>query len=153
MLIKIDFFMKTFDFDQKSDSTQAIFRGVQLFLTLAYSVVLNWSNYRFYWIGLNDVKRSGTYEWVCSLDEFCAQKLDNPFRWWAEGMPDQANPDWRCTYALFSVNLPGDFGRDGKWVKGECSDKNAYICQVRVVRVFFPQAGNANFCKILRKIV
>jgi len=45
-------------------------------------------------------------------------------------MPDEANKDWNCVYALFSVNVPGDFGRDGKWVKGKCSDTGAYICQV-----------------------
>ena len=47
------------------------------------------------------------------------------------GMPEQANKDWRCVYALFSTFLPGDFGRDGKWVKGACSDENRFICEVK----------------------
>ena len=48
------------------------------------------------------------------------------------GMPEQANKDWRCVYALFSEYLPGpDFGRDGKWVKGACSDQNRFICEVK----------------------
>ena len=45
-------------------------------------------------------------------------------------MPDKSNIGWRCVYSLFSANLPGDYGMDGKWVKGQCSDQNAFICQV-----------------------
>ena len=27
--------------------------------------------------------------------------------------------------------MPGDFGRDGKWVKAACSDNNVFICEVK----------------------
>jgi len=42
-------------------------------------------------------------------------------------MPEEANEDWRCVYALFSVNVPGDFGRDGKWVKGRVENSLPYF--------------------------
>ena len=97
-------------------------------LRFVYDHVVSWSNWRFYWIGLNDIKQPRNYYWVCTVDtQYCTQF---GFEWWSAGMPDQANSDWRCAYALFSVNLPGDFGRDGKWVKGPCSDENQFICEV-----------------------
>ena len=86
---------------------------------------------KFYWIGLNDIQKSGSYEWVCSVDEEFCPKTPIKFFWWSTGMPEQANKDWRCVYALFSEYLPGDFGRDGKWVKGACSDQNRFICEVK----------------------
>lgn len=41
------------------------------------------------------------------------------------------NKAWRCTYALFSVNLPGEYGREGKWSKADCTENAAFICQVQ----------------------
>jgi len=40
------------------------------------------------------------------------------------------NKDKRCTYALFSDHLPADYGREGKWVKGNCEQNFKYVCKV-----------------------
>ena len=91
--------------------------------------------------------RPGVYEWTCTLDDVkLCPKIPPDYLWWSSGMPEQANKDWRCVYALFrlateknneklfkksSTFLPGDFGRDGKWVKAACSDNNVFICEVK----------------------
>ena len=45
-------------------------------------------------------------------------------------MPND-NDGARCTYMLFSDHLPGDDenGQLGRWVKGNCSNANKFICQ------------------------
>ena len=59
------------------------------------------------------------------------------------GSEPSTNPDKRCTYALFSDHLPGkiessnlppkssgEYGRDGKWVKGKCDQKFKFVCRM-----------------------
>ena len=35
----------------------------------------------------------------------------------------------RCTFALFSKNLPAGFGAEGKWVKFDCQRANSFVCK------------------------
>jgi len=43
---------------------------------------------------------------------------------------DQFDTSRRCTYALFSNNLPGDFGQEGKWYKDKCNRENSFVCKM-----------------------
>ena len=45
---------------------------------------------------------------------------------------DLSNPDHRCTFSLFSNNLPGDFGHEGKWYKEKCEKTKGlnFICKI-----------------------
>ena len=53
-----------------------------------YNEVVSWSSHRFYWIGLNDVRQSNLYEWVCAVHEVYCPTAPVNFFWWASGMPE-----------------------------------------------------------------
>ena len=90
--------------------------------------ILNRRWYDYYWIGLNDLARTGQYEWV-STD---GSEVNYDFQFWAPGMPSDADGS-RCTFMLFSDKLPGGetYGREGKWVKGICNKSGKYVCRVK----------------------
>ena len=92
--------------------------------------ILNRRWYDYYWIGLNDLARTGQYEWVST--DGSDDDLVYDFEFWAPGMPSDADGS-RCTFMLFSDNLPGGetYGREGKWVKGICNKAGKYICRVK----------------------
>ena len=99
-----------------------------------YQQVINRRSYDYYWIGLNDLTMPGRYEWV-TTDGITNQPAVS-WTFWSDGLDPvggaepSTNPDKRCTYALFSDHLPGEYGRDGKWVKGKCNQKFKYVCRM-----------------------
>jgi len=95
--------------------------------------VINRRSYDYYWIGLNNIENKNIYEWI-STQGFGEISVDWTF--WSDGLDPighlepSPNPDFRCTYALFSDHLPGDYGTQGKWVKGKCEQKFKYVCKL-----------------------
>ena len=89
--------------------------------------IINRNHYDYYWIGLNDLKTAGQYEWI-TTDGTGEKKYK--FKWWAKGMPTDNNGA-RCTFMLFSDHLPGDEdnGQLGKWTKGICGNKYKFVCK------------------------
>ena len=82
---------------------------------------------------LNDLKKTGDYHWI-TTDGSDEPKYDWTF--WSDGLDPvghkepSTNADKRCTYALFSDHLPGDYGTQGKWVKGKCENEFKFVCSV-----------------------
>ena len=81
---------------------------------------MNWNqnsgSWRFYWNGLNDLHVAGDLRWVTSYpDEEVSYKFNN----FNDKIADM-DPSRRCTYSLFSNNLPQDYGHEGKWYKEKC---------------------------------
>ena len=58
---------------------------------------------RFYWIGLNDLIKFKQLEWV-NTDQ--NEKKPYKYNFWAVDS-NQFDENSRCTFALFSKNLPG----------------------------------------------
>ena len=93
---------------------------------------LNWNqnsgSWRYYWNGLNDLHQVGQLKWVTSYpDEEIPYKYNN----FNDKIADM-DPSRRCTYSLFSNNLPQDYGHEGKWYKEKC-EKNKYfdfVCKI-----------------------
>ena len=103
-----------------------------------YEQIINRRSYDYYWIGLNDLVKPGSYEWVTT------DGSDPPpvsWTFWSDGLDPVGgsepsnNRDKRCTYALFSDHLPGDYGTQGKWVKGKCEQKFKYVCRMDQERI------------------
>ena len=82
--------------------------------------ILNWnqgsSSWRYYWNGLNDLKQAGKLEWVSTIADYQLEYKFNNFGVDAD-MHDKSR---RCTFSLFSNNLPLDYGHEGKWYKEKC---------------------------------
>ena len=85
-----------------------------------YNNLLNWntgsSSWRYYWNGLNDLHTAGQLEWVSSTTDDPIPYKYNNFGIDAD-MHDKSR---RCTFSLFSNNLPQDWGHEGKWYKEKC---------------------------------
>ena len=72
-----------------------------------YSII-NRRSYDYYWLGLNDLKSAGAYEWITTDGSD-----PPPYNWafWSDGLDPLGHPEpnidksKRCTYALFSVEL------------------------------------------------
>ena len=70
---------------------------------------------------------AGQLEWV-NTDQDDVKPYN--FDYWAvDG--NLYDRESRCTFALFSNNLPAGFGTQGKWSKDKCDSKNSFICKVR----------------------
>ena len=81
--------------------------------------IMNWnqgsSSWRYYWNGLNDLQQAGRLEWVSTSDYQPNYKFNN------FGVDaDMHDKSRRCTFSLFSNNLPLDYGHEGKWYKEKC---------------------------------
>ena len=81
--------------------------------------IMNWnqgsSSWRYYWNGLNDLQQAGRLEWVSTTDYQPEYKFNN------FGVDaDMHDKSRRCTFSLFSNNLPLDYGHEGKWYKEKC---------------------------------
>ena len=93
---------------------------------------LNWnqgsSSWRFYWMGLNDLQVQGQLEWISTGENNKIEFKYNNFAGDAE-MHDSSR---RCTFSLFSNNLPADYGNEGKWYKEKCEKTKglSYICKI-----------------------
>ena len=83
------------------------------------------SAWRYYWIGMNDLKAAGQLEWANTHDDERTTKFKN------FGSNDM-DPSRRCTMALFSNNLPQDYGHEGKWYKEKCDKTKGlkYVCKM-----------------------
>ena len=85
-----------------------------------YNNLLNWdtgsSSWRYYWNGLNDLHTAGQLEWVSSTTDDPIPYNYNNFGIDAD-LHDKSR---RCTFSLFSNNLPQDWGHEGKWYKEKC---------------------------------
>ena len=85
-----------------------------------YNNLLNWdtgsSSWRYYWNGLNDLQTAGQLEWVSSTTDDPIPYKYNNFGIDAD-LHDKSR---RCTFSLFSNNLPQDWGHEGKWYKEKC---------------------------------
>lgn len=90
-------------------------------------------SYDYYWIGLNDLQKTGFYEWIKTDGSECPDDCPqyDKFKFWAPGMPSDADGS-RCTFMLFSDHLPGGetYGQEGKWVKGLCNKTGKFVCQL-----------------------
>ncbi|CAG5103418.1 Oidioi.mRNA.OKI2018_I69.chr1.g764.t1.cds [Oikopleura dioica] len=90
---------------------------------------LNWQErgYRGYWIGLNNLENVNQNVWVNSMS------IEKPynFKYWGPQQETNSDPSKRCTFALFTENLPQDYGTEGKWVKNECTKRFSFICKVQ----------------------
>ena len=85
----------------------------------------NSGSWRFYWIGLSDLRDANHLEWVSTTTR------DKPynFKYWSvDG--EKYDESRRCTFALFSNNLPAGFGQEGKWAKHVCTHQNSFICKI-----------------------
>ena len=93
--------------------------------------ILTWnqssSSWRYYWIGLNDLNNFYQLEWVSTTSYKPEYKYSN-FGTDANVQHDSQ----RCTFALFSNNLPGDYGHEGKWYKEKCEKTKGtnFICKL-----------------------
>ena len=74
------------------------------------------SSWRYYWNGLNDLHTAGHLEWVSSTTDDPIDYTYNNFGIDAD-LHDKSR---RCTFSLFSNNLPQDWGHEGKWYKEKC---------------------------------
>ena len=92
---------------------------------------LNWNtasdSWRYYWMGLNDLQHQGQLEWVSTTEYKPEYKFQN------FGVDaDQHDSTRRCTFSLFSNNLPADYGHEGKWYKEKCEKTKGlnFICKI-----------------------
>ena len=86
------------------------------------------SSWRYYWIGLNDLHQAGSLKWVTSYpDEVVPYKFNN----FHDNIADMDSTR-RCTFALFSNNLPQDYGHEGKWYKEKCEKTKGldFVCKI-----------------------
>ncbi|CAG5102351.1 Oidioi.mRNA.OKI2018_I69.chr1.g260.t1.cds [Oikopleura dioica] len=96
---------------------------------------LKWKDrgFRNYWIGLNNLKQFNTLEWVNTNQNGDVTKPYN-YKNWAPGMENNSDQSKRCTFALFTENLP-DFPMpwdgEGLWVKNECTKTASFICKAK----------------------
>ena len=80
---------------------------------------LNWNKgkatgaWRNYWMGLNDLQTHGRLEWVSTHP---GEEIEYSYQNFA-GDADMHDSSRRCAFSLFSENLPGDYGHEGKWYK------------------------------------
>ena len=74
---------------------------------------------------MNDLKAAGQLEWANTHDDERTTKFKN------FGSNDM-DPSRRCTMALFSNNLPQDYGHEGKWYKEKCDKTKGlkYVCKM-----------------------
>lgn len=97
--------------------------------SFVYSL-LNWNqnsgSYRFYWLGLNDLVKQGQLEWV-NTDQNTNKNYNYDFFAVDGNQYDQSS---RCTFALFSNNLPDGFGDEGKWSKAHCQNRYSFVCKI-----------------------
>ena len=88
----------------------------KFFKDFVYSI-LEWNqkpdSYRFYWIGLNNLADPNVLEWVNTDEHYSAKYEYNFFGTDSENF-DKSR---RCTYALFSNNLPGNFSEF--WIEND----------------------------------
>lgn len=86
------------------------------------------SSWRYYWIGLNDLHQVGQLKWVTSYPE---EEVSYKFNNFHDGLADM-DPSRRCTFALFSNNLPQDYGHEGKWYKEKCEKTKGldFVCKI-----------------------
>ena len=98
-----------------------------------YEKVINRRSYDYYWTGLNDLHKAGSYEWIQTDG---TNFIPVSWTFWSDGLDPvghnepSTNTDKRCTFALFSDHLPADYGHEGKWVKGKCEEAFKYVCKV-----------------------
>ena len=82
--------------------------------------ILNWNqnsgSWRYYWNGLNDLDVRGNLEWVSTHSN---SQFDYTFNNFGVDA-DMHDASRRCTFSLFSNNLPQDYGHEGKWYKEKC---------------------------------
>ena len=87
---------------------------------------MNWNqnsgSWRYYWNGLNDLHVPGDLRWVTSYPE---DELSYKFNNFNDKIADM-DPSRRCTYSLFSNNLPQDYGHEGKWYKEKCEKTKGF---------------------------
>ena len=83
---------------------------------------LKWKDrgFRNYWIGLNNLKQFNKLEWV-NTNQNQADAKPYDYKNWAPGMETNSEQSKRCTFALFTENLPDAFDGEGLWVKNECT--------------------------------
>ena len=89
----------------------------------------NSGSWRFYWVGLNDLRQPNQLEWVNTASRNKPYN-ERSFKYWSiDG--DMYVESRRCTFALFSNNLPDAAnGDEGRWAKHSCSERNSYICKI-----------------------
>ena len=79
-------------------------------------------------MGLNDLTQKGRLEWVSTHEgEEIAYSYNN------FGVDaDMHDASRRCTFSLFSNNLPQDYGHEGKWYKEKCEKTKGlnFVCKM-----------------------
>ena len=87
-------------------------------------------------MGLNDLQVQGQLEWIATAEH---GKVDYNFQNFGVDA-DLHDSSRRCTFSLFSNNLPLDYGHEGKWYKEKCEKTKglSFVCKINeddVVRV------------------
>ena len=78
-------------------------------------------------MGLNDLQSQGQLEWVSTSGYKPEYKYNN------FGVDaDLHDSSRRCTFSLFSNNLPPNYGQEGKWYKEKCEKTKGldFICKL-----------------------
>ena len=104
-------------------------------------MILDQSSWRYYWNGLNDLQQAGKLEWVSTSDYQPEYKFNN------FGVDaDMHDKSRRCTFSLFSNNLPLDYGHEGKWYKEKCEKtKGLRIVSKHITEYYIVLRPKVNF--------
>ena len=92
--------------------------------------------------------RPGSYEWTCTLDDVkLCPKVPPEYLWWSSGMPEQANKDWRCVYALFRLATEKTDEKLLKNIVHSCpaisaETENGWKLHVRTIMSLFVKSKN-----------